>query len=325
MIQTGGCDTVGTRRERLTVRRRTLEQNADGRHSRRRYTGRGYCRLDDGCGAGTCLSRFPAYSCHRIREIGTVGVGESTDSHASRFQSAFESGRSRFHDPHPGDLQARYRILRLGRAWRLLHSFLWHLWQAGGRCRLPSSLAAAAATGRDRRHRGLSLPITAARLGRFGKPDRSQADDFPYAFQFDAALYAAYLRHYAEARGARRTEGKVVEVQRRATDGFINRFCLTVASASRAICSSTARAFAACSLREHSATGSTIGAAFCPATAPSWPSARSRAAPSPIPAPLPRKPAGAGASRCNIASATDMSIAANIWARPRPAKLCLSA
>jgi tryptophan halogenase len=42
-----------------------------------------------------------------------------------------------------------------------------------------------------------------------------------YAFQFDAGLYAKYLRKYAESLGVKRTEGKVSQVQQRNGDGFI--------------------------------------------------------------------------------------------------------
>jgi tryptophan halogenase len=40
-----------------------------------------------------------------------------------------------------------------------------------------------------------------------------------YAHHFDAALYAAFLRRYAEARGVKRVEGKVCEVLRHAETG----------------------------------------------------------------------------------------------------------
>jgi tryptophan 7-halogenase len=67
-----------------------------------------------------------------------------------------------------------------------------------------------------------SLNTVAARLGRVSAAsDDSLSPVFAYAYHFDAALYAGYLRGYAEARAVERLEGKVVDVELRAEDGFI--------------------------------------------------------------------------------------------------------
>ena len=60
-----------------------------------------------------------------------------------------------------------------------------------------------------------SLPIMACRLAKFQPPSndaRSVSSTYRYAYQFDSLKYAPFLRKHSEARGVRRVEGKVVDV-----------------------------------------------------------------------------------------------------------------
>ncbi len=69
-----------------------------------------------------------------------------------------------------------------------------------------------------------SMAWVAARLGRFHPPaadPRLIQSTFDYAYHFDAGLYAAFLRRYAEGLGTQRQEGKVVAVAQDSASGFV--------------------------------------------------------------------------------------------------------
>jgi tryptophan halogenase len=61
-----------------------------------------------------------------------------------------------------------------------------------------------------------SMACTMARLGKFALPSDDPAkitSTFNYAYQFDATLFAPFLRSIAERLGARRTEGRIVDAE----------------------------------------------------------------------------------------------------------------
>ncbi|HWY16543.1 MAG TPA: tryptophan halogenase family protein [Rhizomicrobium sp.] len=80
-----------------------------------------------------------------------------------------------------------------------------------------------AVDGRDPDFDDYSMCSVASRRNRFERPPKNSSEmTYAYAFQFDAVLYAKYLRGYAEKRGVQRMEGKVVDVQLRGENGFID-------------------------------------------------------------------------------------------------------
>jgi tryptophan 7-halogenase len=82
------------------------------------------------------------------------------------------------------------------------------------------------------RHEGVAVPdleqysmaCMMARLGKFALPTKDPDEiesTFNYAYQFDATLYAPYLRTRAERLGCRRTEGRIVDVALNAESGDV--------------------------------------------------------------------------------------------------------
>jgi len=178
--------------------------------------------------AAATFGRF-LESGYRIRlveseEIGTVGVGEATIPQIRLFNQALGLDEDAF-------LRATGGTFKLGIAfdgWRepghsYMHAFgdvgrdvgliaFQHYWLRARALGLAKPLVAYAlnevAARAGRMHRG--GPLTAATI-----------PAMPYAFHFDAGLYAAYLRRFAVNRGVERTEGRIDRVERDGASGDV--------------------------------------------------------------------------------------------------------
>src|SRR5438309_3380306 len=74
-----------------------------------------------------------------------------------------------------------------------------------------------------------SMAWALASRGRFAPPSpdkRLVQSTYDYAYHFDAGLYGRHLRTYAEAKGAARTEGKVVDVRLDGESGHVEALTL---------------------------------------------------------------------------------------------------
>jgi len=147
--------------------------------------------------------------------IGTVGVGEATIPHIRAFNAKLGIDENAFMSL----TQATFKLGIEFRNWGRLGDSYIHPFGAYGR---PLERIAFHHHWLRLRRQGAaadigeySLPVVAARKGRFARNETDPGlllSTFSYAFQFDAGLYAAFLRRHSETRGVVRREGKVVDV-----------------------------------------------------------------------------------------------------------------
>ncbi len=170
--------------------------------------------------AAACLRRFLPrdWSVRLVEsdEIGPVGVGEATIPQIRLFNDALGIDEDEF-------LAATQGTIKLGiefRDWtrvghRYMHAFgaigrglglvdFHHYWLRARAAGLAESLD----------HYSLNERAARARRMQRGAPRTSRyLLEMPYAYHFDAALYAAFLRRRAEAGGVERIEGRIGEVR----------------------------------------------------------------------------------------------------------------
>ncbi|MFM5886368.1 MAG: tryptophan 7-halogenase, partial [Novosphingobium sp.] len=156
-------------------------------------------------------------------DIGTVGVGEATIPQIHNLLIGLGIDQAEF-------LEATNASFKLGiefAGWRrqsesYIHSFgqvgrgvglipFRQLWLRGRALGVAGDLG------------DYSFNVAAARAGRFaaGEGVAAAGSALAYAYHFDAALFAQMLRGYAEERGVKRVEGRIVSVERDGASGDI--------------------------------------------------------------------------------------------------------
>ncbi len=148
-------------------------------------------------------------------QIGVVGVGEATIPQINLYNSAIGLDEDEFLRETQGTIKLGIEFVD----WSALGSRYMHAFGAIGRdigiVPFQHYWHRAKSLGSAKSLAHYSLNEMAARGGKMqrGKPRTSdKLPDMPYAFHFDALLYAQYLRRLSEKRGVTRIEGKVVDV-----------------------------------------------------------------------------------------------------------------
>jgi tryptophan 7-halogenase len=161
--------------------------------------------------------------------IGTVGVGEATIPQILLFNGVLGLDEAEFLRETKGSFKLGIEFvdwLRPGH--RYIHAF-GSVGRALGLVPFHHYWLKARAAGDARGLEDYSISASAAAANRFSREDplpNLPMGSHAYAYHFDAGLYAAYLRRFAEARGVIRNEGKVTDVTLHGETGHVQSITL---------------------------------------------------------------------------------------------------
>ena len=173
--------------------------------------------------AAAALARFapPGSSIVLVESeaIATVGVGEATIPQIHLFNGALGLDEAEF----VRETRATFKLgiefdgwLREGASY--MHAF-GDIGRGAGMLPFQHYWLRAQRLGFAHPLQRYSLNELAARTMRMHRGRTGSGREMPYAYHFDAGLYAAYLRRYAEARGVVRHEGRIGSVERHGASG----------------------------------------------------------------------------------------------------------
>lgn len=152
------------------------------------------------------------------REIGTIGVGEATIPPMRTFHRLLGVNEQEF-------MRATNATFKLGiqfENWKKIGEKYFHSFGVTGKQTLITDFIHFWLRGRElgiaKEFGDYCLEYKAALHNRFSLNDQAKIN---YAFHLDAGRYASFLRGRAEARGVKRVEGKIAEVQQNPDSGFI--------------------------------------------------------------------------------------------------------
>lgn len=161
--------------------------------------------------------------------IGTVGVGEATIPPILNFNRALGLDEAEF-------LRATNGTIKLGiqfENWSRPGDSYMHAFGGIGKnfpfCDFHHFWLRSRASGHSDSYWDFSLNYQAAKQNKFAHLANIPNTNLPglsYAYHFDAALYAQYLRRYSESKGVKRVEGKVSDVRCNHDSGHVEDLAL---------------------------------------------------------------------------------------------------
>jgi len=156
-------------------------------------------------------------------EIGTVGVGEATTPYIRTFNTTLGIDENEFIRTTRGTFKLGIEFINWGKLGHSYHHAFGVYGRDFGALPFHSAWLRQALADPAERLEDYSLAALASDNGKFMRPAgaNSPIAEIAYAYQFDASLYAQFLRTMSVANGVRRVEGKIKEVRLR-PDGAID-------------------------------------------------------------------------------------------------------